>query len=244
MGLRSLYCLVVAAFAFVLGMGAQRYGVFQDLKLAILPTAVVTQLENRGLEYESRAQFFRGSEAQADIVMLGDSITEFADWRELLPQRSILNRGIRGDTANGVLARLDEVKARHPKTVFLMIGVNDLFRGRSPQDVFESTKKIVYSLAQSHIGTVVEGVLPTQSDDKINDSVRVLDGLLQGWCASSGIGYLSIADRLTSNGRLRAEYTYDGLHLNGNAYLIWRDAVDLYLQLNPPGAGARALSAH
>ena len=30
------------------------------------------------------------------------------------------------------------------------------------------------------------------------------------------------------NGRLKAEYTNDGLHLMGPAYLVWRDAIKKY----------------
>ncbi len=32
----------------------------------------------------------------ADIVMLGDSLTAEADWRELLPGRDVVNRGVAG----------------------------------------------------------------------------------------------------------------------------------------------------
>src|SRR5207244_10058498 len=77
---------------------------------------------NQGPYYRSRLAFFRQIVGDADVVMLGDSITEGMDWRELFPDVRILNRGIAGDTSAGVLNRLDEVIARHPKMVFLMIG--------------------------------------------------------------------------------------------------------------------------
>ena len=49
--------------------------------------------------------------------MIGDSHNEGIDWRELFPDVKILNRGISGDTSEGVLNRLDEVIGRHPKIV-------------------------------------------------------------------------------------------------------------------------------
>ena len=38
-----------------------------------------------------------------DTVMLGDSITDEAQWDELLNSSTIQNRGISGDTTSGVL---------------------------------------------------------------------------------------------------------------------------------------------
>jgi lysophospholipase L1-like esterase len=58
--------------------------------------------------------------------MLGDSLTEWGNWHELVPEHRIINRGIAGDTSSGVLDRLQEVIERRPKVVFVMIGTNDI----------------------------------------------------------------------------------------------------------------------
>ena len=63
-----------------------------------------------------------------DIVFLGNSITAGGkDWSERLNQPNIKNRGIGGDVTEGVLARLDELIYFKPRTVFLLIGINDLW---------------------------------------------------------------------------------------------------------------------
>ena len=49
-----------------------------------------------------------------DVVMLGDSITEGADWAALLPQTRVHNHGIGGDDTVGVLRRLDLVTRAQP----------------------------------------------------------------------------------------------------------------------------------
>src|SRR5690242_16816098 len=59
--------------------------------------------------YRARLDFFRQTVGDADVVMLGDSITEGVDWHELFRDQRLLNRGIGGDTSAGVLNRLDEV---------------------------------------------------------------------------------------------------------------------------------------
>ena len=43
------------------------------------------------------------------IVMLGDSITDEGQWDELLNNSKVQNRGISGDTTDGVLDRLDSI---------------------------------------------------------------------------------------------------------------------------------------
>jgi len=67
-----------------------------------------------------------GAGADPEIVMLGDSLTEWGNWHELVPEHRVINRGIAGDTSSGVLDRLQEVIERRPKVVFVMIGTNDI----------------------------------------------------------------------------------------------------------------------
>lgn len=38
-----------------------------------------------------------------DVVMIGESITDGAEWREVFPNVAIVNRGINGDKCAGVL---------------------------------------------------------------------------------------------------------------------------------------------
>ena len=58
---------------------------------------------------------------------MGNSITAGGgNWSLRLDYPNIKNRGIGGDTTDGVLARLDEVIYFQPEAVFLLIGINDL----------------------------------------------------------------------------------------------------------------------
>ena len=53
--------------------------------------------------YQVRKDQHMSYKIQADIVMLGDSMTEFAEWNELLGRNDVVNRGIRGDITEGML---------------------------------------------------------------------------------------------------------------------------------------------
>jgi lysophospholipase L1-like esterase len=50
-------------------------------------------------------------------------------------------------------------------------------------------------------------------------------------CSEKGIPFIDIYSRLRISGRekLDPKYTRDGLHLSGEAYLIWRDILKEYL---------------
>ncbi|MCH4237440.1 MAG: hypothetical protein LKF66_05785, partial [Clostridium tyrobutyricum] len=50
----------------------------------------------------------------SDIVFLGDSITNRCEWEEVFNNSSIKNRGIDGDTTDGILNRLNTITKGHP----------------------------------------------------------------------------------------------------------------------------------
>ena len=87
--------------------------------------------------------------------MLGDSITARGDWKKLLENEHIVNLGIDGDCTEGVLNRVTTVVELEPKTVFLMIGVNDLCTSIPLETVFENYKKILKSLESENINLIV-----------------------------------------------------------------------------------------
>ncbi len=69
------------------------------------------------------------AEASADksgVVMFGNSITEFGDWKRLFGDSGVVNRGIAGDNTFGMLDRLSEVIGRRPAKLFVEAGINDI----------------------------------------------------------------------------------------------------------------------
>jgi len=53
-----------------------------------------------------------------DIVFLGNSITDGAEWGELFADIHVKNRGISGDITDGVLARLGNILRGKPKKIY------------------------------------------------------------------------------------------------------------------------------
>lgn len=73
-----------------------------------------------------------------DIIFLGNSITNGAEWTELFRNPLCKNRGISGDVTAGVLNRIDPIAAGHPAKVFLLIGINDLARNISTDSILNN----------------------------------------------------------------------------------------------------------
>lgn len=174
--------------------------------------------------------------APTDIVMLGDSITDEGEWTELLANPSVKNRGISGDTTDGLLARLEPVLKAKPKVILLMIGINDLLNdGKQPEQIEENYKKILTQIQKSTPSTIVfvQSVLPINDlifGRSCDRKIIQVNQLIKSLSETFGYQYIdlfsSFADK---NNQLDAQYTQDGVHLNGKAYQMWAQILLPYL---------------
>ena len=172
---------------------------------------------------------------KSDIVFLGNSITDGAEWHELFGNKNFKNRGISADKTYDVLDRLDPILEGKPKKVFLMIGVNDLNAGFPPEAVVENIGKIADRFARESPKTrlYIQSILPvsdkmgrTGGHQSKTEEIIKTNQLLRTLCAQRGLTYLDIYTELADKeGKLGREYSNDGLHLMGAGYIVWRDAL-------------------
>ncbi|MBC7470900.1 MAG: hypothetical protein H7322_16380 [Ramlibacter sp.] len=200
----------------------------------------------RSSYWRERSSLFRTLPGRADIVMVGDSLTDGAEWAELFPQQHIVNRGIDGDTSAGVLARLDDILEARPRQAFLMIGINDFADAKREVDaVFADYRAIVERLRQAGVQVVVQSTLPCnatkaawKSCASINGKIAQLDARL-ATLASSRVRFVDLRPVLAADGNLKDEFTYDGVHLNGDGYRRWQHAIAPFMPGVRRHAGAR-----
>jgi lysophospholipase L1-like esterase len=166
------------------------------------------------------------------IVFLGDSITEFCDWAELLDNKDVVNRGIPGDVTSGVLSRLTGLENEKPDKIFLMIGINDLMNGVPGKQVLNNYEEILKRLKKAGIeGVYPQSILPVNnlipyhkivSDDLIQEVNAGIKELSQKY----GYHYVDLYPLfIDQSGNLGNELTTDGLHLSGKGYLIWKSSI-------------------
>jgi len=167
-------------------------------------------------------------EKQADIVMLGDSLTKRVNWSELLNIR-IINRGIDGDITEGYLHRMESIYMLHPKKVFLNGGTNDIFKGYSVENIFENYKELIHLLEERKIQPYVQSVIYTRYAP-FNKKIKALNTLLKEYCNEKNVPFINLNLKLSKDDMLIEKYTLDGSHLSAEGYIQWKEQIKPYIQ--------------
>jgi lysophospholipase L1-like esterase len=170
----------------------------------------------------------------ADVVMLGNSLTEWVDWNELLGRKNIANRGIASDVTGGYLHRMEYVYKLKPTICFVEGGINDIYADVPVDVVFENYVKIIEGLRTHNIIPIVQSTLFVSPKwhhalEK-NKEVAALNTLLEEYSRKHGIEFINLNTRMSSNSLLHDELTHDGVHLTAAGYKIWGNEVDNVLK--------------
>ncbi len=167
-----------------------------------------------------------------EIIFLGDSITQQAEWSELFDDSHVKNRGIGGDSAEKILLRLNEIVSSRPQKVFLMAGINDL--ASNPKEiVLDRIKEIISFIKVESPNTeiYVQSILPVNNSirktGRSNSDIEFINKKLNAFSITqSNVIWVDLASHFSDkNGLLNSDFTHDGLHLNGSAYLKWREVI-------------------
>ncbi|MDD5396583.1 MAG: GDSL-type esterase/lipase family protein [Candidatus Moranbacteria bacterium] len=197
-----------------------------------------TDFESREAEQQSLAAMGKTEiKIPKSVVFLGDSITEHEDWNKLFGVSFITNAGISGNTTDDVLLRLDQALVSKPQKLFLMIGINDLLRGKDVEHVLANYETILSRIRSQLPGTTiyVQSVLPinnglskigTVEAKKIislNDKLRLLaDG--------NKIVFIDLYPSFCgADNKLYPKYANDGVHPIAAGYIVWKKLISQYL---------------
>ncbi|MFQ5445542.1 MAG: GDSL-type esterase/lipase family protein [Saprospiraceae bacterium] len=196
------------------------------------------RIENRGLAatYAHRVDIFQMlPKTQSAIVFLGNSLTAQNEWAEMFGRPDILNRGIPGDHAGGMLERLGEISRHKPSKIFLMAGINDLCF-HSPEVVVGKCQNLVEAILHEMPSTrlYIQSVLPVNNDvvktPVKNEGIIFVNDKMRAYARSKGLIFIDLYPLfLDKKGNLDAVYTLDGVHINGAAYLKWKAAIETYV---------------
>jgi lysophospholipase L1-like esterase len=185
--------------------------------------------------WQEKKSFFDTLGAYASTVMIGDSLTDGAEWKEMFPGIAVVNRGVDGDTTAGVLRRMEGIVSTHARRAFVMIGINDFKEGRTVDAVFQDYRSLVSGLEDGGMKVFVQSTLQCNeakggwiSCAAIQGKIRELNRRLSG-LASAKVSYIDINAGLSGPEGLRPDLTYDGVHLNGEGYRIWRDEISKFI---------------
>jgi lysophospholipase L1-like esterase len=184
--------------------------------------------------HQKRIDFFASEPVViGKIIFLGDSITEFGDWKNLFNDSTIINRGIAGDNTFGVLDRTDEIISRKPSKLFIQVGINDISQNIPDQVIYENIYAIVRKVKTETPSTMVyiTSILPTNDDVKAeypdaynkNNHVILINKQLKQNAKKMGFIFIDFYKKVRDkDGKLSGKYAEkDGLHLNFDGYKLW-----------------------
>ena len=190
--------------------------------------------------YVQRASLFsKLTITPKDIVFIGNSITNGAEWNELFPRKRVKNRGISGDTSEGVYDRLDPVVKGKPAKIFILIGINDISRDVKVEDIVLNMKRIVKEIQKKSPKTkiYIQSILPVNPDFGIFKGhekpqlIKEINQQYQNIAKEYNVNNINLYPHFLEEGtdRMNEKYTNEGLHLLGEGYLLWSIIIKPYL---------------
>ena len=202
------------------------------LVLIIIIRMMVERISHH--HYQQKSDFYAlHAPTPQDIVFVGDSITDGANWDELFPDIPTRGRGINNDNTEGVLNRIHCTLVGHPKAIFFLIGTNDLpfFEYRSDQKILQTYEAILKKCQEDSPETkiFVQSILPRKKS--FARRILNLNSRLKKLAESYNDTYIDLFPHFaTPEGQLRDELTNDHLHLMAAGYEVWVKVLTPYIE--------------
>ncbi|WP_242092233.1 family 20 glycosylhydrolase [Aestuariivivens sediminicola] len=190
--------------------------------------------------YQRKARFEGEPDTDNELIFLGNSITEGGNWKLLFPEHNVINRGISGDVTDGILNRIDEITSSRPSKVFLLIGTNDMARGKSVDDVLDGTRQIIEQIQKKseHTKIYLQSILPIHphvgqkfsGHKKNHDNILMANKALEELAQALHVEFIDLHSSMSNRKKyLKPKYTNDGLHLSENGYKKWKKIIRQYV---------------
>jgi lysophospholipase L1-like esterase len=228
--------LIAIGIGFSWGTLSITHNVFPKPQLRTVIALISQQpaQEKHNNDWLERVNIHKKAAHKARIALVGDSITQQANWTDILDRNDVDNRGIGGDTSTLILKRLDAIYKDHYSVYFLMFGINDFLRGAEVDYVLNNYQSIATHLAQKNAKVVIQSTLfcnPSKAPfgcSEVNQKVHQLNQQLQK-LELPNIQFLDLNSIFADDTVLRTEMTSDGIHLNLIGYQTWATVLTEYL---------------
>ncbi len=207
---------------------------------APLPQHVATlPAPHVGAEARTQALAERARGSTAELLLIGDSITEgwetagAAVWARSLAPRGAVNLGVSGDQTQHVLQRLQSgvYDALPARVVVLMIGTNNTGNGQAPELVADGVAAVVRECRSRWPAARVMLLAIFPRGDAPDDPLRANNAAVNRllFARVAGLGRVAWLDFgavfLREDGTLRRDLMPDALHLSEAGYELWADSM-------------------
>lgn len=195
------------------------------------------RLENQTVQY-------------GETVFAGSSLMELFPIDKLLKEHNegkiIYNRGISGFISRELLEAIDVcILDLKPSKVFINIGTNDLSRENIPiSSLMDNYDKIITKIENAIPNVIIylmayypvnyeaaEENMKACLKIRNNEKLRAANVEVEKLARKHGQRYIDLNKNLTDEqGRLKAEYTVEGLHINEDGYRAIYDDIMAYVK--------------
>ncbi|MGL1204457.1 GDSL-type esterase/lipase family protein [Vibrio parahaemolyticus] len=227
---KKIFVCLISLVSFIYGGISVHFKIFPYAQVVAVKNMInpAPKRSDYNMYYYIKNSFFDANKENSDIVMIGDSITDIAEWGSLFHEVKISNRGINSDTTAGILNRMDSIYSTNAEKGFIMVGFNDFYHGATVDDVFNNYNKIIVGLINNGIKPYIQSTLLSLNPE-INKKIVKLNYRLENYATKNGIVFINLNTSLSSKGSLIEDYTLDGVHLTGSAYKVWANAIKEYI---------------
>lgn len=174
-------------------------------------------LLTRKCSWVDTIDLWRTTNTQYDVIFFGDSLIANGSWG------TAANQGYGGDTVQLLLQRIDIVLNAHPSHVYMMVGINDFYRGASSSYILTMYTGTINILKNAGIEVTVLSTLKCNQSMQPSvcaSSNTKIDALNAGLASLAGITFIDLNSQLSNANGLLSQYTTDGIHLNAAGYAI------------------------
>lgn len=211
-----------------------------------------TQTVQNQWERLERYRILNEEVKKGEILFTGSSLMEQFPIDELRMTQEmdavIYNRGIGGFTTEDMLQCMEEmVFGTEPGKIFINIGTNDISRPEYRlEKLLENYGRIIRMIQERlpEAEIYMMAYYPVNEVDKVpdnewgrgmfatrnNENIRTANEAVKGLAEKMGCQYIDVNQGLTDeNGRLKKEYTIEGIHMYANGYRVVLRNMQKYL---------------
>lgn len=200
----------------------------------------------------TRYRVLNQSARKHETLFTGSSLMEQFPIYELMMtngiHKVIYNRGVGGFAIDDMLAHMDEmVFVLEPSRVFINIGTNDIAKEDYRQETMMEKYETVITLIHERLPETeiyMMAYYPVNETDKLpdaeiakfmfvtrtNENIQKANQAVEKLAKKKGCYYIDVNDGLTDEkGKLKKEYTIEGIHMYANGYQVVLDNMKKYL---------------